>query len=296
MAIIFRRSVKGTFMPITKARTLEYMEEEWGTYVERFQRLPKDEQEKRVKEQGYEMFRDMLAHILAWWEEGLGIILAIAEDRPFERKKYDFDVFNAEAIAKYKDWDEAGFMAHFEKTRQKTGADLKSMNEAAFENRRVKTWLHGIIYHHAREHLVALSRFLVIDLLENEWATYIRDFDALSDEKKKEFVSKQGFASFHDLLAHVIGWWEEGVRIITGIVDRPSFTWQSHDADAFNLELTKKYSAWSDVDLFKHYDNVRLAMLDLVAELPNDAFLNKDIESWLKDDVVGHYDEHPIPA
>ena len=283
-------------MPIMKQRTLEYVEVEWGTYVERFNCLPKNEQDRRVKEMGYEQFRDMLAHILAWWDEGMGIILAVAEDRPFERRKYDFDVFNAEAVAKYKSWDEAEFMAHFEKTRQKMGADLKSMNETAFENRRVKAWLHAVIFHHAREHLVALSRFLVVDMLENDWATYIEDFNNLDAEKKSEFLSKQGFESFHDLLAHIIGWWEEGARIITGILDSPGFMWESHDVDAFNAELTQNYSTWSDDDLFKQYETVRQALLDLTADLPNDAFLNKDIEGWLKDDVVQHYDEHPIPG
>jgi len=283
-------------MNVDKQRTLEYIEQEWGTYIERFNRLPKEEQAKRVKEQGYEEFRDMLAHILAWWEEGMEIILAIAEERPFERRKYDFDAFNAEAVTKYKDWDETRFMSQFEKTRQKMGADLKSMNDAVFENRRVRTWLHAVIYHHAREHLVALSRFLAVDLLENEWATYIADFNALNDEKKKEFLAKQGFESLHDLLAHVIGWWEEGARIISGIIDSPSFTWESHDTDAYNLELTQKYSSWSDDDLFVHFEAVRVAMIDLIADLPDDAFLNSDIEGWLRDDVVAHYDDHPIPA
>jgi hypothetical protein len=170
------------------------------------------------------------------------------------------------------------------------------MNEAVFENRRVQVWLHAVFYHHAREHLVALSRFIVMDLLNNEWATYIDDFNALSDEKKNEFISKQGFDTFHDLLAHVIGWWEEGARIITGIMDSPSFTWETHDTDAFNLELTQKYASWSDEDLFAHYEVVRTAMIDLASDLPDDAFLNRDIEQWLADDVVGHYDEHPIPA
>ena len=283
-------------MPINKQRALSYMEEEWGTYVERFNRLPVDEQARRVKEQGYESFRDMLAHILAWWEEGMGIILAIAEERPFERKKYDFDVFNAEAVARYKTWDEAKFMAHFEGTRQKMESDLKSMNEAVFENRRVKAWLRAVVTHHAREHLVTVSRFLVTDLLENEWAEYIEDFNRLDDEKKSEFLSKQGFESFHDLLAHIIGWWEEGSRVIRGILDSPGFTWESQDVDAFNAELTKKFLGWSDDDLFKHFESVRLAMLELTAGLPEDAFLNKDIEGWLKDDVVVHYDEHPVPV
>ncbi|HUE99765.1 MAG TPA: ClbS/DfsB family four-helix bundle protein [Anaerolineales bacterium] len=283
-------------MSITKQRALDYVEFEWGTYVERFNRLPQAEQNKRVKEMGFESFRDLLAHILAWWEEGMGIILAIAEERPFERKKYDFDIFNAEAVAKYRSWEEGEFMAHFEKTRQKIAADLKSMNEAVFENRRVKAWLHWVILGHAREHLVALSRFIVVDMLENDWATYIEDFNRLKPENQKEFLSKQGFGNFHDLLAHIIGWWEESARIINGILNSPSFTWQDPEIDSFNVELTQKFSAWSDDDLFKHYESLHLALIDLVERLPEDAFLNPDIESWLAADVVEHYDEHPIPV
>ena len=279
-------------MPITKQRTLDYINLEWGSYVERFNRLPKAEQEKRLKTVGFESFRDMMAHILAWWEEGMTIIMAISEGLEFERKKYDFDAFNAEAVAKYAGWDEAEFMAHVEKTRQKTEADIKSVNEAVFENRRVRVWADGIFIHHAREHLVVLSRILAQDLLQNEWAEYVESFNALDDEQKKEFLAKQGFENFHDLLAHIIGWWEEGARIISGILNAPNFAWTSRDTDAFNVELTKKYASWSDGDLFKHFESVRLAMLDLTASLPDDAFKNADIEGWLNDDVVGHYDEH----
>ncbi len=32
----------------------------------------------------------------------------------------------------------------------------------------------------------------------------------------------------------------------------------------------------------------------LVESLPEDAFLNKNIEGWLASDVVRHYDDHPI--
>lgn len=282
-------------MSISKQRTLNYVELEWGTYVERFNHLPEEEQKQRVNRMGFESLRDMLAHILAWWEEGMGVILSIAEDRPFERKKYDFDLFNADAIAKYKPWDEAEFMTHFEKTRQKMGADLRLLNETSFDNRRVRAWLRGVILHHAREHLVTLSRFLVLDMLENDWATYIEDFQRLDPEKQKEFLSKQGFETFHDLLAHIIGWWEEGARIINGILNSPAFTWQDPEVDSFNMELTQKYSVWSEDDLFKHYESVRLALIDLVERLPEDAFFNKDIESWLAEDVIHHYDEHAIP-
>ena len=191
-----QKTVEGFAMPITKQRTLDYVNIEWGTYIERFNCLPKDEQNKRGKEMGYEQFRDMLAHILAWWDEGMGIILAIAQEREYERKKYDFDVFNAEAIENYRPMDEAAFLNQFEKTRQKMEADLGSMHEAVFENRKVRTWLHGIIFHHAREHLVALSRFMVVDMLENDWATYIADFNRLEADKQKEFYRSRALGIF----------------------------------------------------------------------------------------------------
>jgi hypothetical protein len=170
------------------------------------------------------------------------------------------------------------------------------MDETVFENRRVRAWLDAVVLHHAREHLATLSRFLALDMLENGWASYVEDFQRLDREKQKEFLSNQGFENFHDLLAHIIGWWEEAARIIHGILDSPAFTWEDPETDAFNVELTKKFSTWSEDDLFKHYEVVRLALIDLVTRLPEDAFLNKDIEGWLVADVVGHYDDHPIPG
>lgn len=283
-------------MSVSKQRALDYVALEWGTYVERFKQLSKEEQQKRVFRMGFESFRDLLAHVLAWWEEGMDIIRAIAAELPFERKKYDFDVFNAQAVARYRSWDEGEFMAHFENVRRGMKTDLAALDEGLFENRRVRAWLHGILVHHAREHLLTLSRFLPLDMLENNWATYIEDFNRLEPEKKQEFLSQQGFNSFHDLLAHIVGWWEEGARIIRGILGSPAFTWQDPEIDSFNTDLVQKYATWSDDDLFKHYEVVRLALIDLIEQLPEDAFLNKDIEAWLVDDVVSHYDDHPIPG
>jgi hypothetical protein len=273
-----------------KQRALDFLEIEWGTWIGRFNRLPVDEGIKRVKDQGYERFHDLLAHVLSWWEEGVPIIMAIAENREYARKKYDIDAFNAEAIAKYKDWDETEFLAHFEQTRRKFLADLKSINDEAWENRRLQGWFNAIFIHHAREHVVALSRFLTLDILETEWATYAQDFEKIED--KESFLKNQGVESFHDLLAHVTGWWEEGARIVKGILYEPNFKWTDPETDAFNVELTKKYASWSDAEILRHYEATRAAMIELVKTIPDEAFLNPDIEGWLAADVVGHYDGH----
>lgn len=275
-----------------KQRTLDFIEIEWATYIERFNRLPVDEGQKRVKEQGYARFRDMLAHVLAWWEEAMPIILAIAEEREYERKKYDFDVFNAGAIEKYKDWDEAEFLTHFEKMRQKAAADLRSMNEAAWENRRVKSWINGIFIHHAREHLVALSRFLALDTLENEWSQYVGEFDRF--ENKDEFLKKQGFERFEDILAHVIGWWSEGIVVAEAALADSAYVYNEPDVDVFNKELVEKYKVMSAAEVREAFGNNRIAFTAIIRDLPDRAFENQTIERWLAMDVVEHLDEHAI--
>jgi hypothetical protein len=134
----------------------------------------------------------------------------------------------------------------------------------------------------------------VMQVLEEGWGEYVKQFNALSPEMQASFLQKEGFATFHDLLAHVIGWWEEGLWIITGILDDPGFTWQERDVDSFNRELVERFRSWHDEDLLLHYENVREALLELVADLPEDALTNKDIREWLEADVIEHLEEHRI--
>jgi hypothetical protein len=276
-----------------KQRVIDFLEIEWATYIERFNRLPKLDGMQRVRRQGYDQFRDMLAHILAWWEDVMPVILALAEGREVERKKYDFDAFNAEAVAKYKDWDEAKFLSHFEKRRQEAAASLTSMNEAAFDDKRIRGRINGIFIHHAREHLVALSKFLTLDTLEHEWGAFVAKFDA--SQKKDEFLRKQGLARFEDMLAHVVAWWDEGVAAVQGALKDPSFTYAGPaDTDAYNAEIVAQYQSMSAEELRALFEHKRLEMIALVRGLPDSAFENPTIEEWLAADVVEHFDEHAV--
>lgn len=135
---------------------------------------------------------------------------------------------------------------------------------------------------------------LVMQVLEEGWGEYIKQFNALSPEAQAAFLQKEGFENLHDLLAHIVGWWEEGLWIITGIIENPGFTWIERDTDAFNQELIEKYRSWKNDDLLLHYENVREALLNLVADLPEDALMNKDIREWLEADVIEHLEDHKI--
>jgi hypothetical protein len=284
--------IKRRIMHILQQRVVNYIEQEWGTYIERFNRLSADEQAKQIRATGYESLHDLLAHIVAWWEEDMEMVRAIAEGREYDHKKYDIDAFNAEAVAKYKAWDDAKFLSHFEEVRRKTVADLKSMDDSAFENHRLKQWLHGIIIYHAREHLLVVSRFITEDTLEYEWGEYVETFNSLPPERQAKFLSKQGFARFRDIVAHIIGWWEEGLMVIENTLNDPAYQWQERDTDRFNTELVEKYSAWSEMDLFAEFENVRRRSLGFIKKLSDDDNKNPVITEWITADFIKHLDDH----
>ncbi len=274
-----------------KQRVIGLIEKEWGVYVERFNRLPEDEKARRVAKQGYESFRDILAHILAWWEEAMPIILAIAENREYERKKYDFDSFNADAVTKYKSWDEKEFLNRVEQVRLQCLTDLKKIDENVFENRRLKNWLNGIFVHHAREHFVVLGKFLTLDTLEHEWGTFIQKFDA--SEKKDEYLKNQQLARFEDMLVHSFAWWDEGVAAVKGALQDSSFVYKGPaDTDTYNAEIVQKYQSMNNADVRALFEKKRLELIELVGGLPETTFNHPTIEDWLAADIVEHFDEH----
>jgi len=134
----------------------------------------------------------------------------------------------------------------------------------------------------------------IIRKLEEGWGKYVGQFKALSPEAQTTFLNNQGFASFHDLIAHIVGWWEEGLWIITGILEDPGFTYEDRNTDDFNRELVEKYKVWRDEDLLLHFENVRESTLDLVSELNEDALTNKHIRGWLYANVIEHLEDHSI--
>jgi hypothetical protein len=134
----------------------------------------------------------------------------------------------------------------------------------------------------------------VMQTLHSGWGGYVQQFNALSPARQASFLEQQGFERFHDLLGHIIGWWEEGLRIITGILDDPGFTWEERDTDTYNQELISNFRSWSEKDLLLHFENVREALLNLVADLPENALGNEDISDWLYADVIKHLEDHQI--
>jgi hypothetical protein len=139
-----------------------------------------------------------------------------------------------------------------------------------------------------------VTREQTLDALQNGWATYVSRFHALSLEAQAQFLARQGFARFADLLGHVIAWWEEGEMVINGILKDPEFRWDSYEVDVFNAQAIRRFGDLDEQGVVNSFELARISFVALVSGLPEDAFTNKKIAGWLYADVIEHLQDHDI--
>ena len=139
-----------------------------------------------------------------------------------------------------------------------------------------------------------VTREQTIGALQNGWATYVSRYLKLTPEEQEQFLARQGFARFADLLGHVTAWWQEGEMVINGILKDPEYKWASYEVDAFNAQAVRRFGDLDEQDVINSFELARISFTALVHELPDDAFENKKIASWLYADVVEHLQDHDI--
>ena len=142
--------------------------------------------------------------------------------------------------------------------------------------------------------MAEVTREQTLDALQNGWATYVSRFHALSPEAQNEFLKKQGFACFTDVLAHVTAWWEEGELVIKGILKDPEYRWASYEVDVFNAQAIRRFSGLEETVVVGSFELARISFAVLVSDLPEEAFTNKKIAGWLYADVIEHLQDHAI--
>ncbi len=266
----------------------------WGEYPARFEALSSQEGAEFLQHQGFSSLHDILAHVGVWWEEAEGIIRdAIAQvERP--RRKYDFDEFNAASLARFKDTSEADLLQWYEAQRQRMIALVTSINPEQMKLRRVHGWLDAVTLFHLKEHGIGAPLFLVLDMLQREWVLYPESFRSLSEEKQKAFLERQGFPRFRDLIAHVAAWWDKGIQVIDAVAKDPSFQMGDIDVDAFNAQALEMFAPLVEAEVWKKYESTRMALLELLINLPSEVYEHREVQAWVRSDVIEHYFDHAL--
>ncbi len=267
---------------------------EWGVYPARFGALSQDEQAEFLKKQGFSSMHDILAHVGVWWEEAEGIIRDTLEKRERPRRKYDFDEFNAASIARFRDTPDDEFLRWYEAQRERMISLVSSIDAEQMKMRRVHGWLDAVTLFHLKEHGIGAPLFLVLDMLQREWAAYPERFRALPEDEQKRFLLKQGFPRFRDLLAHIVAWWEEGLQLIDSVAKDPSYKMPDKNIDAYNAQVVEMFGALDEADIGKRYEATRAALIELLINLPLEVYEHKQVQAWLKSDAIEHYFDHAV--
>ena len=139
---------------ITRQSVLDLLYGDWAEYVARIRDLPPAAQAAFLEQQGYKRLADLLAHIVAWWEEGMQAIRRYKKDPAARQPEIDVDGFNARAVEKARTLSEAEEIRIFEKTRCDFIELVQGLSEDDFKDERVLTQIKWELVNHLADHRI----------------------------------------------------------------------------------------------------------------------------------------------
>jgi len=132
--------------------TLDWLKNDWAEYLENFKSLAPEKRQAFLEKQGFALFRDIVAHIVAWWDQSRKVIEGVAADPAYKHPSIDVDSFNAEVVERYGKIDEAQLHQEFESSRLALIALVESLPDAILNHPEVQDWLKSDVIGHYFDH------------------------------------------------------------------------------------------------------------------------------------------------
>ena len=54
------------------------------------------------------------------------------------------------------------------------------------------------------------------------------------------------------------------------------------------------FGTLDEVEVWKKYELTRAALIELVINLPDETYDHKEVQAWIKSDVIEHYFDHAL--
>ena len=140
------------------------------------------------------------------------------------------------------------------------------------------------------------TRAELIAMLDDLWAEYPNRLAALPDDVQVAFARQQGYDRPQDLLAHLGAWMAETLRVMPYLLrdERPPRDYANDEQ--FNRRAVERFQDKELAQVEAWYQKQRRALRKLITQLPEDAMDIPRVYRWLAGTIVGHYEEHPLPA
>lgn len=137
---------------ILREQYIDRLNNSWQPYIERYQRLSVKGKIDFLQKQGYETFAALLAHIIAWWQDGAQVIQAMRQDATLPLPDYDVDEFNARAVRNAGALTEAEVLQAYEAQRKAMLELVTQLSDRELYQENINTRLYYEILMHWTEH------------------------------------------------------------------------------------------------------------------------------------------------
>ena len=139
-----------------------------------------------------------------------------------------------------------------------------------------------------------ITRQSVLDLLSGDWADYVARFQGLPPSAQADFLEQQGYKRLTDLLAHIVAWWEEGLRAIQRYQNDPAARQPEIEVDRFNARAVEKVRAVSEAEEIWVFEDARCTFAEAVRRLSDEDFKDERVLNQIKWELVNHLEDHRI--
>jgi hypothetical protein len=137
---------------VTRDELTNRLQESWQPYMERFQALTPDQQSDFLLRQGYASLSALLAHIIAWWQDGEKIIQLMRGNPGMPLADYDVDSFNARAVERFAGQPESAMRELFNAQCAAMLRLVIDLSDAELAQTNINTRLYYEILMHWTEH------------------------------------------------------------------------------------------------------------------------------------------------
>jgi hypothetical protein len=139
-----------------------------------------------------------------------------------------------------------------------------------------------------------IDRKKVIRLLTEDWANYVPRFQALPAEAKAAFLQKQGYKDLTGLLAHIVAWWELGMKAIRSFHDDPNARQPEIEMDPFNAKAVEKARGIPEGEEIRIFELRRQEFSRLIEGLTEEDLQDERVVTQIKWELVNHLEDHRI--
>lgn len=138
------------------------------------------------------------------------------------------------------------------------------------------------------------DRQQILEGLENDWVKFVQSFQQKSPQAQADYLKLQGYVRFADLLAHVMAWWQEARVDLPKMQADPGYQSPDVDVNAFNARAVEQCQRLSEEEIIASFELLRIALVNLVDNLPAEAWQDVRITGRLEMEVIGHLKEHEL--